>query len=198
MRVHSTSLPVYSCYLQFLDQVCFLPFYLSFSNTFKSQSNVIVAFLSAGAMLFTRAVGVAYCVLGAVMCSLSVKLLKNVIRQPRPPHTSQQKVTYGFVANRSSSATSVLTHIFAQDAQYTLSRDGLLHVLHFPLLLLPPAISLCPSGSSLGHGISRGVSAVHYLDCAFKGLAWTSYLASSCSGNNVRDIICARMVHNVV
>lgn len=89
-------------------------------------------------------------------------------------------------------------HIFAQDAQYTLSSDGLLYVLYFPLLLLPPATSLCVSGSSLGYGISRGSSAVHYLHRAFEGLAWSSYLASSCGGNTVRDSICTWMVHGMV
>ena len=45
------------------------------------QTNIVVTSLTACCVLYTRAAGVAYFALGAVCCSLSVKLVKRLIRQ---------------------------------------------------------------------------------------------------------------------
>lgn len=66
----------------------------------KLQTNPIVTFLTASCVILTRSVGVAYFAVGAAGCSVSVKLVKRLIRQPRPLHPVSRKKTYGCVSFR--------------------------------------------------------------------------------------------------
>lgn len=61
------------------------------------QTNPIVTSLTACTVLYTRSAGVAYFAAGAVACSIAVKLVKRLIRQPRPVHPTSRKKTYGCV-----------------------------------------------------------------------------------------------------
>src|ERR1700720_219707 len=90
-------------WLAFLDRVCFfiticmLEIMPSPCSAF--EINLIVISLTACYLACTRSVGVAYFAAGAVLCSLTVKTLKRILRQPRPvPHSSSSRLelTYGF------------------------------------------------------------------------------------------------------
>ena len=59
------------------------------------QTNIVVTGLTAAAVLYTRSAGVAYFAAGAVACSTSAKVVKKVIRQPRPISPQSHKKTYG-------------------------------------------------------------------------------------------------------
>lgn len=63
------------------------------------KTNFIVITLTSVFVLYTRSAGVAYFAVGAVGCSLSVKLVKKIIRQPRPSNITgrKRKVSYGYV-----------------------------------------------------------------------------------------------------
>ena len=57
-----------------------------------------VSFLgSCAAISSTRSAGVTYVPVCGLACSISVKFLKRIIRQPRPAHPKQRKKTYGCV-----------------------------------------------------------------------------------------------------
>ncbi|KAF9464683.1 hypothetical protein BDZ94DRAFT_1161591 [Collybia nuda] len=75
------------------------------------QTNITVITLTACTILFTRSAGVAYFAVGAVSCSLSVKLLKRAIRQPRPSGPHQKKTSYGMPSTHSASITYFATYI---------------------------------------------------------------------------------------
>ncbi len=61
------------------------------------QTNTIVTSLTAAAVLYTRSAGVAYFAASAVLCSVTVKIIKRFVRQPRPVVTlrGKRKKTYG-------------------------------------------------------------------------------------------------------
>ncbi len=62
-----------------------------------SQTNAIVTTLTGCFVLYTRSAGAAYFATGAVLCSMTVKVLKRCVRQPRPVVTvnGKRKKTYG-------------------------------------------------------------------------------------------------------
>ena len=68
------------------------------------ETNFIVITLTSAFLLYTRSAGVVYFTVGAVGCSLSVKLVKKIIRQPRPSNIPRrkQKISYGYVSCRST------------------------------------------------------------------------------------------------
>ncbi|KAK7014876.1 hypothetical protein R3P38DRAFT_1416178 [Favolaschia claudopus] len=73
------------------------------------KSNLVVIGVTAVAILATRSAAVFFCgAVGAVSCSLSVKVVKLLIRQPRP--VLGRKKTYGCVepSNMSSAAYAPL------------------------------------------------------------------------------------------
>ncbi|KAJ7632601.1 PAP2-domain-containing protein [Roridomyces roridus] len=73
------------------------PWWLSFLD----HTNITVTGLTAVVVLFTRSAGVAYFSAGALACSLSVKVLKRAIRQPRPKKSTGKK-TYGMPSTHSA------------------------------------------------------------------------------------------------
>lgn len=64
-----------------------------------SQTNAIVTTLTGTFIVYTRSPGAAYFAAGAVLCSITVKILKRCLRQPRPAVTvnGRRKKTYGCV-----------------------------------------------------------------------------------------------------
>lgn len=109
--------------------------------------NLIVIALTACFILYTRSTGAVYFTMGAVLCSLSVKVVKRIIRQPRPPNPipgRKLKVSYGCVGARFFLQTRgllLMSDILRQYAEYTLCHDQLLCNVH----LLGMSISSCPS-----------------------------------------------------
>lgn len=78
----------------------------SHSNFFlMKKTNYTLNGLIACLILYTRSAGVVYFAMGAVFCGLSVKVVKGIIRQPRPPQKSnipgrKTKASYGCVETR--------------------------------------------------------------------------------------------------
>ena len=68
-------------------------------NVLISKTNLIVTSLTGCCLAYTRSAGVTYFVAGAVLCSITVKAVKRIFRQPRPVHLNptHQKITYGSV-----------------------------------------------------------------------------------------------------
>ncbi|KAJ6502565.1 phosphatidic acid phosphatase type 2/haloperoxidase [Mycena sanguinolenta] len=73
------------------------------------RTNLIVISLTAVGILWTRSAAVAYCGAMAVGCTLSVKVLKRGIRQPRP--VLGRKKTYGMPSTHSASIAYFATFI---------------------------------------------------------------------------------------
>jgi len=84
-------------WLAILDKVhpCYLGLMISCPRRLL-QTNFTVPVLTAVYLLYTRSAAVAYFGAGVVACSLSAKLVKKVIRQPRPNHPGQRKISYGY------------------------------------------------------------------------------------------------------
>lgn len=88
-------------WMRFLDKVspcvhsCHAP-----SQSPRPQTNAVVTGLTAGFLLYTRSSAVAYFAAGAVVCSLTVKTIKRLVRQPRPVATirGKRKTSYGYHA----------------------------------------------------------------------------------------------------
>ena len=81
-----------------------LPFFL-FSFCFMKKTNFTINAFTACLILYTRSAGVVYFAIGAVFCGISVKVVKRIIRQPRPPPIKnipgkKSKVSYGWVEAR--------------------------------------------------------------------------------------------------
>jgi dolichyldiphosphatase len=78
---------VYKAVLSFLDKVCRLNFMpsLRVRSHWFVETDAIVTSLTAACILYTRSAGVVYFATGASTCSITVKLIKRAIRQPRPP-----------------------------------------------------------------------------------------------------------------
>ena len=76
-----------------------------------SQTNAIVTSLTACFILYTRSAGAAYFAAGAVFCSLTVKVLKRCVRQPRPVVVNgRRKKTYGCVHSSLRFQSLQITH----------------------------------------------------------------------------------------
>ncbi|KAJ8472691.1 hypothetical protein ONZ45_g16565 [Pleurotus djamor] len=69
------------------------------------QTNIIVTGLTAAFILYTRSAAALYFATGAVLCSLTVKLIKRAIKQPRPVvenKLGKQKMSYGMPSTHSA------------------------------------------------------------------------------------------------
>ena len=97
---------VWDAWLTFLDHdkvsvLCFLHRSLVVEDLVSNHVLKRVAFIitasTACFILYTRSAGVVYFATGAVFCCLSVKVIKEIIRQPRPPNRKKLKVSYGCV-----------------------------------------------------------------------------------------------------
>ena len=62
---------------------------------FGLETNLTVTSLTALYIAYTHSAGAVYFSVGAVMCSLTVKAVKRIIKQPRPEHQHQRKVSFG-------------------------------------------------------------------------------------------------------
>ncbi|TRM59351.1 phosphatidic acid phosphatase type 2/haloperoxidase [Schizophyllum amplum] len=77
-----------------------------------------VSFLgSCAAILYTRSAGVAYVPACGLVCSITVKFLKRVIRQPRPPHPKLRKKTYGMPSTHSAVVSYFATYVLLASAR---------------------------------------------------------------------------------
>lgn len=168
----SVSLPYFTWYLAFLDQVWWFPRrYLQFITcliTYRSMYSssfwVQVQFCSLvpqGCFIVSR---VLWCVYWAL------SRWKKSSNNHAPPTRPSRNLLRGHMGSYHlfRAKCSLCAHIFfVQDAEHTLSRYGLLYVLYIPLLPLPSAASPFLSGRRMEHGVFLGISALHCLGCTF-------------------------------
>ncbi|KAJ7709923.1 hypothetical protein B0H17DRAFT_244735 [Mycena rosella] len=125
------------------------PWWLSFLD----RTNFTVTALTAAAILFTRSACVAYLGAGALACSLSVKVLKRGIRQPRPA-LRQTKKTYGMPSTHAASISFYATFIPLACIYLPLHPSvpaGAMARVLVPAVTIPWAVLIVLSRVWLGH-----------------------------------------------
>ncbi|KAJ7452442.1 PAP2-domain-containing protein [Mycena galericulata] len=125
------------------------PWWLSFLD----RTNLTVTLLTASAILYTRSAGVVYFGAGALACSLSVKILKRGIRQPRPASRGQKK-TYGMPSTHSATITYYATFVAMACVYFPLHPSlpaGSMARALVPVVVLPWAALIALSRIWLGH-----------------------------------------------
>ncbi|KAI0322731.1 phosphatidic acid phosphatase type 2/haloperoxidase [Amylostereum chailletii] len=126
------------------------------SSSWTGFTNIIVTGSTAAFLLHTRSIGVAYFALGAVSCSLTVKILKRLIRQGRPDPIvrKEKKKSYGMPSTHSATITYFGTYIPLACAflpiHPSLSYSTFTR-LWPPLVVVPCAILIAVSRVWLGH-----------------------------------------------
>lgn len=161
--------------------------------------------MTACLILYTRSAGVLYFAIGAVFCSLSVKVVKKIIRQPRPTPINtpgrKSKATYGYVEARVFYRSGVIIDheyiLLLQHAEYSLCCSRPLRDVHLPRM----SISSYPSNTSIWP-IRSHTSTTHRIslcsdDRLVKIVAWTSYYAPSCCRCLIWCCFCVRVVHSM-
>ncbi|KAI0937267.1 hypothetical protein AcW1_001290 [Taiwanofungus camphoratus] len=123
---------------------------------FLDRTNAIVISLTAGFILYTRSAGVAYFTVGAVVSSVTVKIVKRFVRQPRPVQTAsgRRKKTYGMPSTHSAVITYFAAYITLACAFLPIHRSlpsGTITRLLPPLIVLPWASIIAISRIWLGH-----------------------------------------------
>ncbi|KAI9454003.1 hypothetical protein F5148DRAFT_1277388 [Russula earlei] len=80
---------------------------------FLDRANYVMVALTASAILYTHSVGVVYFCAGAVACTVSVKCVKQILRQARPVQTTnrEQKQSFGMPSTHSAAITFFGTYI---------------------------------------------------------------------------------------
>ncbi|KZS95850.1 PAP2-domain-containing protein [Sistotremastrum niveocremeum HHB9708] len=140
-----------------------------------NRTSRIVTALTALFFLYTRSLGVAYFIAGAVACSIFVKSVKKVIRQPRPPGLSK-KVSYGMPSTHSATIMFYATYIVLASAllpiHQSLPQSPLTRVVP-PVVAVPWASSIALSRIRLGHHTPAQVFVGSVLGCAFAA-SWFS------------------------
>jgi len=129
----------------------------SFSTSwmmFLDNTNLTVISLTACCVLYTRSAAVAYFSAGAVVCSLTVKAIKKLLRHPRPPHRTQRKKSYGMPSTHSAAITYFAVYIplacMFLPIHPSLPTGSAIRLLP-PLIVLPWAASVVHSRIWMGH-----------------------------------------------
>jgi len=80
---------------------------------FLNRANYMMIALTALTILYTRSVGVVYFCAGAIACTVSVKCVKQILRQARPAQTTHrgQKQSFGMPSTHSAAITFFGTYI---------------------------------------------------------------------------------------
>jgi len=140
--------------------------------------------LTACSLLYTRSIGVAYFAAGAVTCSLSVKVVKRLVRQPRPPPIVGRKLktTYGCVTrifNDEKRPTCTPLILFVQYAEHAFSKHQLLHDIHTIGICVPTYALNFPPRSRNTSGTSTHYNSVGCHNRHVEGVAGAPYVATS-------------------
>ncbi|KAI0257629.1 hypothetical protein BJV78DRAFT_1116659, partial [Lactifluus subvellereus] len=118
-------------------------------------TNFVVTALTACTVLYTRSAGVAYFSAGVLACSVTVKLLKRILRQARPVTTHRkQKQTYGMPSTHSAAIAFYGTYIPIACAWLPLHPSFPQTSLFRPLVVLvviPWTFAVASSRNQLGH-----------------------------------------------
>ncbi|EIN14015.1 hypothetical protein PUNSTDRAFT_95511 [Punctularia strigosozonata HHB-11173 SS5] len=138
---------------------------------FLDRTNVTVTSITACFLLYSRSAGIAYFCIGAVACSLSVKVVKKALRQPRPMGATH-KISYGMPSTHSATISYYATFILLACAHSaihpTLPAHPLTRIIP-PLIVLPWALAIAASRVWLGHHTGAQVG----VGCAY-GVAWAA------------------------
>ncbi|EKM82696.1 hypothetical protein AGABI1DRAFT_34460 [Agaricus bisporus var. burnettii JB137-S8] len=124
------------------------------SHWFHEADTVVIS-LTAACILYTRSVGVVYFAAGASTCSITVKLIKRAIRQPRPPpHVlvgRRVKASFGMPSTHSATITFFATYIAI--ASWCLPIHATLpdHARFVPIVTTPLAMTIVMSRIWLGY-----------------------------------------------
>lgn len=164
------------------------------------KTNFTINSLTMCFILYTRSAGVVYFAIGAVFCGLSVKVVKRIIRQPRPPINipgRKSKVSYGCVEARAflwirSYHWDEL--YLPQHAEYSLCYGQPLRGVHLARM----SLSSYPSNTTIESVCSHTSPTLRISLCSndrhVKTVAWTSYSAPSCCRYLIWCYICVRVV----
>ncbi|EJF61727.1 PAP2-domain-containing protein [Dichomitus squalens LYAD-421 SS1] len=120
------------------------------------RTNRIVTSLTAVVVLYTRSAGVAYFAASAVLCSVTVKIIKRMVRQPRPYLIvrGKKKKSYGMPSTHSATITYFATYITLACAYLPIHpafpSSPLMRIFP-PLIVIPLASTIAWSRISLGH-----------------------------------------------
>ncbi|RPD61635.1 PAP2-domain-containing protein [Lentinus tigrinus ALCF2SS1-7] len=116
------------------------------------KTNAIVTTLTGCFVLYTGSAGAAYFATGAVLCSVTVKILKRFVRQPRPVIVNgRRKKTYGMPSTHSAVITYFATYI-SLACLYLPMHPSLPASRVLPVFLaLPLATTIAVSRIWLGH-----------------------------------------------
>ncbi|KAJ3571885.1 hypothetical protein NP233_g3457 [Leucocoprinus birnbaumii] len=130
----------------------------NFVLSFLDKTHPVVIGLTGSFLLYTRSAGVAYFAAGASTCSLTVKLIKRAIRQPRPPPSlvrRKVKASYGMPSTHSATITFFAAYIFLAcknlPIHKTLSPNPTITRLMPPLITTPWALAIMMSRVWLGY-----------------------------------------------
>lgn len=133
-------------------------------NWVLENSNIVVSGLTAVFVLYTRSAGVAYFTAGAVVCSRTAKLVKRLIREPRPlhPEPGRQKSSYGMPSTHSAVITYYALYTILASVNFPIHPslpDSPWTRAIAPLMITPWAIAIATSRIWLGHHTWRQVLA---------------------------------------
>ncbi|KZV77725.1 PAP2-domain-containing protein [Peniophora sp. CONT] len=163
------------------------------------HSNLTIIGATAAFLLYTRSAGVAYFAAGAVSCSLSVKVVKRLIRQERPDpiYRKVKKKSYGMPSTHSASIAYFATYIPLACAYLPLhpSLPQSLYIRTLPPVLIMPCASLIAvSRIWLGHHTWPQVA----VGCAY-GVGWACLIFKLwTSGLNEYGALVDDFVHDVI
>ncbi|KAI0033159.1 phosphatidic acid phosphatase type 2/haloperoxidase [Vararia minispora EC-137] len=120
------------------------------------RTNITVTGATGAFLLYTRSAGVAWFAMGAVACSLTVKVLKRLIRQDRPDPIlrKKKKKSYGMPSTHSASMAFFATYIPLACAYLPIHSslpDAAYIIVLPPFLIIPCAMLVTISRTWLGH-----------------------------------------------
>ncbi|KAF9264696.1 PAP2-domain-containing protein [Marasmius fiardii PR-910] len=130
-----------------------MPWWLVFLD--KTNRSVTVATFLV--LTFTKSMGVAYFTAGATACSVAVKIVKKMVRQPRPVidrRTKKVKKSYGMPSTHSAVIAFYMTYLLLACTRLpihtSLPQSSLTRLIP-PLICVPWGVMICVSRVWLGH-----------------------------------------------
>ncbi|KAF9532964.1 hypothetical protein CPB83DRAFT_589943 [Crepidotus variabilis] len=123
--------------------------------SFLDRTDFTVAGITGASVFYTRSAAAAYYTAGAIFCSLSVKVIKRLVKQPRPPPTARKlKKTYGMPSTHSAAISYLATYIVLASMFLPVhpSFPPSINIrLLAPVVALPWAVAVVMSRLWLGH-----------------------------------------------
>ncbi|KAJ8078760.1 hypothetical protein PM082_013043 [Marasmius tenuissimus] len=174
-----------------------LPWWLIFFD----KINLTVTVATALVNVWTGSMGVAYFTAGATCCSLAVKVVKKMVRQPRPvvvmEGSRKVKKSYGMPSTHSAVITFYMSYMFLACSRLpihpSLPRSSLTRLVP-PLICVPWGVAICQSRVWLGHHDWAQVLA----GCAFGVAFSTAWFMAWVGGLNEHGQVAERYLHSYI